>query len=226
MSPTPPAAARPAQIQNLAPVRAVRAAPVRPGWAGRPSDGGGRPSAVPVPPPIGISPLKALEGVLLLLPLLLLPVLALWYAGRPVLDEHSWLDRYRPISAVVLQTGIEPRAARDALRGPAYVPRVVYRYTVGGRTYEAKRVTPLDVSGTERWARKHIASYKPGEAITIWYDPQGPERAFLERPTTGHLSATFFLPVPLLAVALLLAAHMSRRQRRAAAARQPLTLVR
>ncbi len=225
MSFTPPAVPRPAQIQNLAPVRAVRSAPARPGWAGRPGDERAPLSAGSAPPPVGASPLKALEGVLLLLPFLLLPLVALWYAGRPVLDEHSWLDRYRPVSAVVLQTGIERRPAKDALRAPAFVPRVTYRYMVGGQAYQANRVTPLDVSGTERWARKHSA-YAPGQVVTVWYDPQGPGRAFLERPATGRLTATFFLPVPLLALALLGAAHLSRKQQRAAAARQPLKLVR
>ncbi len=227
MSPSPPAIPRPAQIQELGPVRAVRMArPARPGWAGRPDDAEARRPAVSAPPPIGMSPLKALEGVLLLLPFLLLPLLALWFAGRPVLVEHSSLDRYRSISAVVVQTGIEPRANRDALRAAAFVPRVTFRYVVGGRTYQANRVTPLDVSGTERWARKHVAAYRPGDVVTAYYDPQGPDHAFLERPATGALSATFFLPVPLLALALLWAAHLSRKQRAAAAARQPLRLVR
>ncbi len=226
MSPTPPAVPRPAQIQNLAPVRPVRAAHARPGWAGRPGDDRLEPMAGPAPALAGVSPLKALEGVLLLLPFLLLPLLALWYAGRPVLDEHSWLDRYQPVSAVVVQTGVERRPARDALRAPSFVPRVTYRYAVGGQTYEANRVTPLDVSGTERWARKHVGTYRPGEVVTAYYDPQGPGRAFLERPATGHLTATFFLPVPLLALALLWVAHVSRKQQRSAAARQPLKLVR
>ena len=223
---TPPAIPRPGQIQDLAPVRAVRPAnPGRPGWAGRPDRDPVPAATGSAPPPIGLSPLKALEGVLLLLPFLLLPLLALWFAGRPVLVEHSSMNRYRAVSATVLQTGLERHAGGTPHSAQVYIPRVTFRYTVAGKVYQAGRVTPLDVSGTERWARKHVEIYHPGEVVTAYYDPQNPGRAFLERRGTGTLTATFFLPVPLLALALLWAAHLSRKQRAAAAARVPLQLV-
>jgi hypothetical protein len=162
------------------------------------------------------SPLKTLAGLLLLVPFVLVPVVGLWYAGPDVLTEHAVLDRYRATSAMVVSAGIEAEAGHAA----AYVPRVVFEYTVQGRVYQAERVTPRDVSGTQRWARKHIAAYRPGQHVTAYYDPRDPGQAFLERRGTPALTATFFLPVPLLALAFWLAAS-ARMKRGLHGARGP-----
>ncbi|HEX9106731.1 MAG TPA: DUF3592 domain-containing protein [Longimicrobiales bacterium] len=167
--------------------------------------------------------MKALAGSLLLLPLVLIPILVLWFAGRAVLVEHSALDRYRQVPATVTYTGVERRAQAASHTAPAWVPRVGYRFEVKGMIYDGSRVTPLDVGGTERWARKHIDGYSVGERVVAYYDPQDPRRSFLERRGTPALTATFFLPVPLLALALLWASRALRKRQAPAA---PLRVVR
>ncbi len=155
----------------------------------------------PTPYPRTDSPLKMLAGVLLLVPFVLVPVVALWYAGPDVLTEHAMLDRYRPTVAVVLSTSVERGRGRVS-----YVPRVVFQYTVRGTTYQADRLTPRDVPGTLRWARQHASDYRPGDHVTAYYDPRDPGHAFLQRHGAPPLTATFFLPVPFLALAFWLAA--------------------
>jgi hypothetical protein len=147
--------------------------------------------------------LKALAGLLLLLPFLLIPLFFLWYAGRDSLVEHSRLGRYHEVGAVVVGTAVEPRPGRPQPGPTSWVPRVAFRYTVAGATYQASRVTPLDRGGTKRAARRHIAPYhaeQPGEA-------------FIERAGTPALTSTLLLPAPILALALWLAAGARSRRR-------------
>ena len=171
--------------------------------------------------------LKALGGVLLLLPLLLLPLIVLWFAGRGVLEEHSRLERYRSVPAVVLGTTIEQLPGKAAHRGPTFVPRVVYRYVVDGRVYLGQQVSPREVGGTEGWARRHAGEYHGGQHVSAYYDPVAPERAFLDRRGMPALTATFFLPAPILAFAVVMAATArarrlaSERHRSRAEDRQP-----
>ena len=214
----PPAILRPAQIQSLAPVRPVPPAPVE--RVRHTSSVTGRPYAPRAADglPASASPMKALAGVLLLLPLVVIPVFMLWFAGRAVLVEHSALDRYRQVPATVTYTAVERRASATSHATPAWVPRVGYRFEVKGMIYDGDHVTPLDVGGTERWARKHIDNYRVGERIEAYYDPQDPRRSFLERRGTPALTATFFLPVPLLALALLWASRALRKRQGSAAA--------
>ena len=168
---------------------------------------------------VDVSPLKALGGLLLLLPLLLLPVVVLWFAGRGVLEEHSRLASYRTVNAVVLATNVERRPQASGHGAPSYVPRVLYRYVVDGTVYHAQWVTPRDVGGTAGWARRHAAEYMPGQRVTAYYDPRSPGRAFLDRRGMPALTATFFLPAPILAFAVIMAA--GARARRLARRRPP-----
>lgn len=155
--------------------------------------------------------LKGLAGLLLLLPLVLVPLIALWWAGPEVLTEHAVLDRYREVDAVVIDTRVERRMGGGA---SSYTPRVAFRYTVDGRIYEADRLTPRDVPGTLRWARKHVAKFQRGDRVIAYYDPRDPSRAFLERRGAPPLTATFFLPVPVLALAFWLAANARTKKAR------------
>jgi hypothetical protein len=148
------------------------------------------------------SPLKTLAGLLLLVPFVVVPLVALWYAGPDVLAEHAVLERYKAVDAVVVSAEVE-RVPGHAV---AYVPRVVFEYAVQGRVHRGERLTPRDVPGTLRWARKHVAGYRAGAHVTAYYDPRDPGRAFLQRRGAPALTATFFLPVPLLTLAFWLAA--------------------
>lgn len=158
------------------------------------------------------SPLKAMAGVLLLLPLVLVPLVFLAFAGPQSLAEHSRLGRYRPIDAVVVATGVERRAG-TASQTPAWVPRVTFEYRLGAATYQASRLTPLDRSGTQRWARREIAPYHAGDRVRAWYDPREPGRAFLERGNTPALNPTLLAPAPILALALWMAGNARAKRR-------------
>ncbi len=208
----------------------VTAEPPGPAAPSADADAAGRPSVPPADRPTGespaaaepaatepaasqVAPLKALAGLLLLLPFLLIPLFFLWYAGRDSLVEHSRLGRYHQVGAVVVGTAVEQRSGRPQPGPTSWVPRVAFRYTVAGATYQASRLTPLDRGGTKRAARRHIAPYHAGDRIVAWYDPEQPGQAFIERAGTAALTSTLLLPAPILALALWLTAGARSRRR-------------
>jgi hypothetical protein len=119
-------------------------------------------------------------------------------AARDVLP----LLTYRPVPASVHSVTVVE--GTPGPKGRRYSPRVEYEYVVAGRRYLGTRVTPGDLKGKRAWAEDLAASYHPGEAVTAYYDPARPERAFL-RLSAGRFLGMLALAVPM----MLLCAHMA-----------------
>ena len=72
-----------------------------------------------------------------------------------------------------------------------YYPDITYQYTVGDKTYEASRVQagPQRTIGSDG-ADKLRYRYPKGTDVTVYYNPQNPQQAVLERTsyTEGALS--------------------------------------
>ncbi|BCJ91713.1 hypothetical protein IZ6_24480 [Terrihabitans soli] len=67
------------------------------------------------------------------------------------------------------------------IAGLWYVPDIVYRYEVDGRTYTGRKITLADTGYPKlRAAREIIDRYPEGTAVSVFYDPAKPKRAFLE----------------------------------------------
>jgi hypothetical protein len=85
---------------------------------------------------------------------------------------------------------------------------VTYTYQVLGREYQSNAITPgFDVGGTG--AEKITGKYPEGRQVRVYYDPQYPSRAVLERGTPGYVKwlwlAMILLDVFVCGVAVILA---------------------
>ena len=77
----------------------------------------------------------------------------------------------------VIASTIERRSSGD---GYTDYPVVQYSYQVGGQAYQSYKLAPgPEVGGTG--ARKVIGKYPAGAQVMVFYDPQNPAEAVLER---------------------------------------------
>ena len=77
----------------------------------------------------------------------------------------------------IITSTIERRSSGD---GYTDYPVVQYSYQVGGQAYQSYKLAPgPEVGGTG--ARKVIAKYPAGAQVMVFYDPQNPAEAVLER---------------------------------------------
>jgi hypothetical protein len=81
--------------------------------------------------------------------------------------------------------------SRKRSRRRIYYPHIVYQYTVMGQTYTGKRISPGVDSGSSR-ARELVAKYPPGAPVTVYYDPQNPSDAALEKDLSKTMPRMWF----------------------------------
>lgn len=66
--------------------------------------------------------------------------------------------------------------------GGQYQPLLEVSYTVGGQAYNSRQ-HPVSKSGqtkgSKAWAREFSLQFKPGTAVSLYYDPNRPKRATL-----------------------------------------------
>jgi hypothetical protein len=75
---------------------------------------------------------------------------------------------------------------RDSGDSGAYYPVVHYSYQVGGQPYEGYRIAPGgEVGGIG--AGKVAARYPVGAHVQVFYNPQKPSEAFLEKKAHGQI---------------------------------------
>jgi hypothetical protein len=108
--------------------------------------------------------------------------------GAIAWTQYQRTATYRPTTATIQFTGIReshhPTRARAGSSAPitrTYTPVIAFLYTVAAVTYTSDRVMPIARAKSERWARAFIAAYRPGEAVTAYYDPANPASAVLVR---------------------------------------------
>lgn len=102
--------------------------------------------------------------------------------------------------ATVLTAEMESATERDDGETEVeYYPRVEYEYAVDGTTYTDDRVfhpsqvsnDPGELRGKEfdaqSDARAVLDRYRPGTAVTVYYDPADPPVSYLEDPSTDLL---------------------------------------
>lgn len=78
---------------------------------------------------------------------------------------------------VVQMSTIEQRSSDD---GYTDYPVIQYSYQIGGQTYQSMKLAPgPEVGGTG--ARKVVAKYPSGAQVMVFYNPQNPSDAVLER---------------------------------------------
>jgi hypothetical protein len=67
----------------------------------------------------------------------------------------------------------------------SYSPRITYRYTVAGQTYQSNRYSFGASTPNRRSAEEIVASYHPGTTINAHYNPEKPSEAVLKTEARG-----------------------------------------
>jgi len=146
-------------------------------------------AAVSTPMPARNRPARRMRGLSRLLLLLGVPMLALGLYGVGVgLLTLTWPRT----EAVIIASGIDLHEitttvpGTDKYRGGRIETRetavfhVRYRYRVDGRDYQAGGIEPADFGlQTSTAARELVRADRPGQPVTIAFDPRHPERAYL-----------------------------------------------
>lgn len=93
-----------------------------------------------------------------------------------------------------------------------HVPRLRYRYEVGGRTYEGSRLRFGDMRhASERAAQAVAERYAPGSTVEIRHDPADPAKATVEAEKPGIWKIVFGAIFLVVAAFLMLVAWMMMR---------------
>ncbi|MBU1662097.1 MAG: DUF3592 domain-containing protein [Chloroflexi bacterium] len=71
----------------------------------------------------------------------------------------------------------------------SYYPSVEYEYQVGGQTYTGKRIAfgGIKGHGSESKAAADLARFPTGSQVTVYYNPEKPKEAVLERRAGGFV---------------------------------------
>ncbi len=97
----------------------------------------------------------------------------IYFMRRKMVAVSQWPST---MGAVQMST-IERRSSED---GYTDYPVVQYSYQVGGQTYQSLKLAPgPEVGGSG--ARKVVAKYPAGAQVMVFYNPQNPSEAVLER---------------------------------------------
>ncbi len=76
----------------------------------------------------------------------------------------------------------------DGSTSTSYYPEVNYTYSVMGTEYQSDKITfGLKTGGSRGKALKVIAKYVEGNPVTVYYDPDNPQLAVLERSVSKIL---------------------------------------
>lgn len=109
--------------------------------------------------------------VLLLLNTIFLAVI--YFMRRRMATVSTWPSTMGTVTASFLEQ-------RSDSEGTTNYPVVQYSYQVGGQSYQSsKRAPGMEVGGTG--AGSVIARYPVGAQVMVFYDPQKPSDAVLER---------------------------------------------
>lgn len=97
----------------------------------------------------------------------------IYFIRRKVSQVSAWPST----QGVISSSSVEARASED---GYTDYPVVRYSYQVGGQAHKSSRIAPgMEVGGSG--AHKVAARYAMGAPVTVYYNPQNPADAVLEK---------------------------------------------
>ena len=144
--------------------------------------------------------------VIVAVPFVIVALVLMFIAFRS--SRKASVSRNWPMTTgKILAAGIEPRSSRSGSSGysTSYYPVVQYEYTVNGQRYLGNRITfGMAVGyGWTGMAQKQITGYSVGSNVAVFYDPNQPENAVLER-TAGTGSRILWLVAIMILVILVI----------------------
>lgn len=96
------------------------------------------------------------------------------------LVSHRWPT----VSGTII--GAEIRVTPDSDHRSFYEAVVRYAYIVRNQRYEASQADITSVSTSRDLAQTVIARYPVGSSVPVYYDPQTPQRALIDRSIRPH----------------------------------------
>lgn len=79
----------------------------------------------------------------------------------------------------ILSAELKPGCGKDKRE---LMPQIVYEYRARGLPYQGDRVAmDTDFCGWPRAGMEIVQAYRPGQAVTVYYDPRAPSRAVLRQ---------------------------------------------
>jgi hypothetical protein len=118
---------------------------------------------------------------------LFLGLRALW--GMPAALSQTFgvrLAARRWPAAPGIIIGAEVRVTPESGEEPFYDAVVRYAYTVQGQEYEGAQDDLTYVSNAQDAAQAIVARYQVGASVLVYYDPQAPQRALIDRSIRPH----------------------------------------
>lgn len=98
----------------------------------------------------------------------------IYFTRRKMAAVSQWPTTMGTVNASYL----EARSSSEG--GTTNYPVVQYSYQVGGQSYQASKIAPgMEVGGTG--AGKVVGRYPAGAQVMVFYNPQNPSEAVLER---------------------------------------------
>ncbi len=89
------------------------------------------------------------------------------------------VSQWHSTMGTVIMSHLERRRS-SSNRGSVNYPVVQYAYLVGGQTYQGRKIAPgPEVGGTG--AGRVVERYPAGAQVMVFYDPQNPAEAVLEK---------------------------------------------
>lgn len=130
---------------------------------------------------------------------------AAWYGPRMLREAGSTGD-WTAVSGRVEDVGVEARTRRH---GQDWVVRIAYAYTVEGNERRSTRYSiGGDLRAEERDQAELLArGFRPGDALTVWVDPEDPTRSVLARGGTRKAWTTIAFGGVLVGVSVFLLAR-------------------
>lgn len=106
-------------------------------------------------------------------------------ARKKAQQSQSWPSTAGTVSEV--QVKEISREDADGFQTTSYQPQVTYSYQVGNQTYTSDRLSfGARVSyGNRNQASKVLEAYPVGMPLVIYYDPEKPAEAVVERQASG-----------------------------------------
>ncbi|MEO0413887.1 MAG: DUF3592 domain-containing protein [Verrucomicrobiota bacterium] len=110
-------------------------------------------------------------------------------------ESKSWPSTSGQITELSIKQGRKSGKKENSFNSKrTYQPVVNYRYQVGDEAFTGNRVTyePLSRSSSRVRAERVISAFTEGQTVTVFYDPDAPEKSVLQ---TGRTFQAYIIPV-------------------------------
>ncbi|TVQ53069.1 MAG: DUF3592 domain-containing protein [Phycisphaerales bacterium] len=109
-------------------------------------------------------------------------------------------QQFAETTGTIIAAEVDRRRGSDST---SYAPALEYSYDIAGQTYTGTRYGVRDVSTSNRgYAARIVQDHQPGTEVVVYYDPNQPENAVLNREFSGPMMILPIFMTPFNAVML------------------------